>query len=191
MIAKIISSTKGSYFDFCCALVTFNILDMISTDAILNHGRGNVEEVNSVASSLQQDHWIAVFRVITMILLYSALLSCKLSNSAFALVKRESAWKIAIGKGIFSSKVDTIKLGVLQVCIFVSLIRMIAATSNLMGEFLGSSIPMISEKIFDLRSAGQVSIAAVLISALLSVCVMSLSWEIYRRRNVSESSPVV
>lgn len=185
MITKMISSTKGKYFDFCCALVTFNILDMISTDAILNHGRGNVEEVNSVASSLQQDHSIAVFRVITMALLYSALISCKLSNYSLTVAKQQPAWKIAIGKRIFSSKIDTIKLGVLQLCIFVSLIRLIAATSNVMGEFLGSSIPMVSEKIFDLRSADQINIAAILISALISVLVMSSSWEIYRRRSVS------
>jgi len=191
MITKIINGTRGAYFVFCCALVTFHILDMLSTEYILNHGKGSGLELNPVAAYLQQGHGIVAYRTITIILLVLSLLSCKLSKYAFTITKHQSAWKILIGTRIFSSRSDMIKLGIMQICIAVSISRLIAATSNLMGEFLGFSIPIMSEKMLHLRSNEQIYIASILISFTFTVFVMALSWEIYRRRSLSVSDPVV
>ena len=170
--------------------MTFHILDMLSTEYILNHGKGSGFELNPVAAYLQQGNGIVAYRTITIILLVLALSSCKLSKSAFNIIKNQSVWKIAIAKRIFPSMLDMIKLGVLQICIFVSISRLIAATSNLMGEFLGYSISIMAEQIFHLRSNEQIFIADVLISSTITVFVTSLSWEIYRRRSLSVSDPV-
>ena len=119
-----------SYRDICLILFLFNVLDMLSTDIIIFHGKGMAVESNYFISYLHEKNELLLFRVIFLFIMWTFLLSCRINDDELHLIRKESSIKLLVRKSIGQTAVSNIKIQLFICCSIISVTRFFVALSR-------------------------------------------------------------
>jgi hypothetical protein len=176
--------SKHAYFLLCGLFLFFHICDMISTDYIIHYGAGNAVEANPVAAEAQIGSGLRIIliRAATIAIVVIGLILARLDGDVVSHLKKHSAWSVIRGTMSGISSKDQYKVIAFSSLAVLSMCRVIAALSNVGGEFFKLSIPIFFDKVVGLQELRQIYFGSVIISVTLSMMILAAAWEIYRRR---------
>lgn len=178
------SSDRISYNNVCLWMISFHLLDMLSTDIVLYHGSSTAVETNAIAASAHGGPWIIFLRLGTVLITYISLRSAKFKPSEFNMILHFSAFQIANAKkGMFGTIIN-VKISIIVIFCVVSISRLFAAISNMSGEIFGVSVTIVVENVFEIASIRLIGFISTTILSLISLFVICVIWDKFRQRRI-------
>ncbi len=177
------SKTLGeiSYNDACLLMISFHLLDMLSTDIVLYHGQSAASETNTIAAAAHGGPWVILFRIIPILVTYTCLKAAKFNPYELKMLSQFSSLKILMGKKLGLSFATQIKFGIILIFSMISFTRLLAAISNISGELFGFSMTIFVERYVGVESLRSIGTVSVILLSMISIFVICVLWDYFRR----------
>ena len=178
-----ITKSQKTYILLCGLLISCHFADMLSTNYVLNHSDGSAIEINPAAAKAQAGSGLNIIlvRIATITLFAIGFFFSRITAEQLEHLKSFSAISIFLGK-VKNINNNTIYKFMLFISLaMVCLSRLMAAVSNLSGQFFKMSLTIFIEKIIGVNDLTNLYFLSVIFTTCLSLIIISISWEIYRK----------
>lgn len=167
-----------SFAGIVAAAVLLQVADMASTEYMIRFSDSG-EEINEFAASMQRSGSIWAFRLATICAIVAICYIAKIPNNDLEILKEASIGQIIWGKYRGSNFWLNAKVSMLVFVFSVSISRGIAAVSNIFGELIGFSIPIL---VSFMAPNANVHLISTVFSVSLSFVIMAILWNAQKHR---------